>query len=810
LDWSLECCLQIDTPLTDKIIELAREYDGEYLCEQQVIPAVKVPSKGVPVKPQSDETELVQSKDEKIVIANYLLEMPQVRSITHDICDSKEFFPSTNSNENDRSWTLSWGYPQTKRRFAVAETGFFWDAMHIDTQGLYQYCSLNTSEGLREILEFVPPRSARQLIQNSSLPNSKYRQPQDAPDWEGVVFACQNPSDRSIHSVASTEDWWRFLEDSCKYYGPKLYVKLHPWNNGDVEARIREIATRYGCTAGKVGHGILDRCEHVVLFNSTFSVDCMLRQVPVKQGASGYFSSTGAVTHCHMDPKQKLSDTSSRAEQLLDFLVWRYCFSMDCSLDVWKTRLRHFSESRKMFPLLIDDSYGAYLLDNQDDPPAPKSSAIAFSTESNIPPLISFCTTCMGRLHHLCQTLPQNIEVARTSGVNVEFVVLDYNSQDHLKEWMLSAMAAHIESGLISVFHLSEPEFYHSSHAKNVAHRLARGTILCNLDADNFLTPGFLRLLSERASSDSWIMFGHPRDATGKVALRRQDFHTLGGYDENLKGYGYDDVDLIRRATKGLGLKSHQDRQFNSFVRHSHDERVAHMEISTMKESNQRNRKLMQENIASEQWRPNGNANWGEATVVRNYSGDSFSSLQTLTNGEFSLADAKRHHHYDQGLSEALIQVIDGSSPVIDFGCGLGSYLRDLSATGVQCIGIDNTPNLGDIAHFDNIIQSDLSLPLELDASPGTVLCLEVAEHVPSCHEQQLIENIDRFCKHMLIMSWAVPGQKGIGHINCRSFEYVRNRFAGIGFSIDEQNTLLLRKSAKKWWFRNNATVYTR
>ena len=297
----------------------------------------------------------------KIYIDPTLLKMPQVRSITYDICDGIEYFPISAEAIQNESWALAWGYPVTKRRFGVAETGFFWDAMHIDTIGLYQFSSLNTAEAFRLIHEYSPPESTIDLINSAPFPKSKYRQPLENIEWDGVVFASQNPSDRSIHSVASTEDWWRFYEDCCKYYGAKLFVKLHPWNNNEVEDRIRSIARSFGCQVGKAGHSLIQNCEHVVLFNSTFAIDCMVRGVPVKQGAPGYFWQTGAVSYCHGDPTKTLNDTKASALQLIDFLAWRYCFSMDCNLCEWKARLSNFANSHQLFPLDESQSYAAYL-----------------------------------------------------------------------------------------------------------------------------------------------------------------------------------------------------------------------------------------------------------------------------------------------------------------------------------------------------------------------------------------------------------------------------------------------------------------
>ena len=72
---------------------------------------------------------------------------------------------------------------------------------------------------------------------------------------------------------------------------------------------------------------------------------------------------------------------------------------------------------------------------------------------------ISLCTACMGRLHDLKQTLPKNIEDNRDYP-NVEFVILDYNSDDGLEDWMRRNMMEHIESGLVSYYHTTEPEYF--------------------------------------------------------------------------------------------------------------------------------------------------------------------------------------------------------------------------------------------------------------------------------------------------------------------------------------------------------------
>ena len=59
---------------------------------------------------------------------------------------------------------------------------------------------------------------------------------------------------------------------------------------------------------------------------------------------------------------------------------------------------------------------------------------------------ISFCTTCMGRIHDLAQTLPQNM-ADNADYPALEFVLLDYNSRDGLEPWVREQLLPHIESG---------------------------------------------------------------------------------------------------------------------------------------------------------------------------------------------------------------------------------------------------------------------------------------------------------------------------------------------------------------------------
>src|SRR5690349_9158200 len=98
---------------------------------------------------------------------------------------------------------------------------------------------------------------------------------------------------------------------------------------------------------------------------------------------------------------------------------------------------------------------------------------------------ISFCIVCMNRLHQLEETLLQNIK-DNEGYDNLEFVVLNYNSQDGMDEWVREHLSDYISIGKVNYYKTSEPTIFSHSHSKNLMFKLAKGDIVCNVNADNY------------------------------------------------------------------------------------------------------------------------------------------------------------------------------------------------------------------------------------------------------------------------------------------------------------------------------------
>lgn len=169
---------------------------------------------------------------------------------------------------------------------------------------------------------------------------------------------------------------------------------------------------------------------------------------------------------------------------------------------------------------------------------------------------VSFCTTCMNRLFHLRQTYLKNIEDNLDYG-NVEFVLVNYNSGDDLDNWARKNLASYIREGVVNYYRTDVPEVFHASIAKNLAHKVATGDIVVNLDGDNYTGKDFAFYVNYKMQQVGDNAVLHFKKAPywgteGRIVMSKDLFMKVGGYDEAFAAIGHEDDDLIDRA-RALG-----------------------------------------------------------------------------------------------------------------------------------------------------------------------------------------------------------------------------------------------------------------
>jgi hypothetical protein len=148
-------------------------------------------------------------------------------------------------------------------------------------------------------------------------------------------------------------------------------------------------------------------------------------------------------------------------------------------------------------------------------------------------------------------------------------------------------------------------------------------------------------------------------------------------------------------------------------------------------------------------------------------------------------------------ISDFLAEFFVRTEPVIDIGAGMGYFSRCLTERGFQCIAIDGSQAAADGGWFPIQVQ-DLSKPCQLPR--GQVLCLEVGEHIPSEFEEIFLRNLFQSAQHRMVLSWAIVGQAGQGHVNCRDNFWVIERLRAAGWHVDVEATERARNVDYGYW----------
>lgn len=181
--------------------------------------------------------------------------------------------------------------------------------------------------------------------------------------------------------------------------------------------------------------------------------------------------------------------------------------------------------------------------------------------------------------------------------------------------------------------------------------------------------------------------------------------------------------------------------------------------------------------------------------------------------GYWGGSDAHEHHNCSKPLANWIANYLGDQKDtrVYDFGCGVGAYLEVLHTSGFRnLLGFEGDPP--QVRRFKGIKQHDLTKPLVLPPEDqGNVVCLEVAEHIPAEFEDVFLDNVTGACKKggRLIMSWAVRGQGGDGHVNCldnhEAIEHITRR----GFKLLVEETKAARSVITDLpWFADTTLVF--
>lgn len=235
---------------------------------------------------------------------------------------------------------------------------------------------------------------------------------------------------------------------------------------------------------------------------------------------------------------------------------------------------------------------------------------------------ISIVTNCMGRLPSIEQTYLKNIEDNVDYG-NIEFVLLNYNSKDDLDIWAFSNLLPYIRKGIVQYYKTTEPVYYSMTHSRNICYKLASGDIVTNVDADQFTNQGFAERLNQIANqydTDKVVFVKSRQTNRGRIGLYKSVFCDLGGYDEGLDGYGFDDQDLLIRAYHSGCKIVPFGGQYAGLVPKHIRHQGGNYRIQDWKYTMRRNTLISLLNIYMERYKANEGHHCGKAHLIHNFS----------------------------------------------------------------------------------------------------------------------------------------------------------------------------------------------
>jgi hypothetical protein len=167
-------------------------------------------------------------------------------------------------------------------------------------------------------------------------------------------------------------------------------------------------------------------------------------------------------------------------------------------------------------------------------------------------------------------------------------------------------------------------------------------------------------------------------------------------------------------------------------------------------------------------------------------------------------------HVHDISIAAALCQYLADKKviTVVDFGCGMADYAKLFKEWDYNVEAYDGNPNTETLTDGIGKVL-DLSKPFYLNKKFDVVLSLEVGEHIPKEFEEQFIDNITKHAKKHLIISWAVIGQGGDGHVNCANNDYIIGQIVDRGFKHNAKDSQTIRNAATNAsWFGYTIMVF--
>ena len=179
------------------------------------------------------------------------------------------------------------------------------------------------------------------------------------------------------------------------------------------------------------------------------------------------------------------------------------------------------------------------------------------------------------------------------------------------------------------------------------------------------------------------------------------------------------------------------------------------------------------------------------------------------TEGLKYVHNEEAHNMVSPGIVVPVVLKFVQPENVVDFGCGIGTWLHAFKNNGVnEVLGLDgkwyNPKLLFKHISPDEFKCVDLEYPIRLEKKYDLVVSLEVAEHLSAESADIFVESLTNAGK-VILFSAAFPGQGGENHLNEQWYDYWVKKFEKHNYYFHDviRNEIWNNRDVQRWYKQN-------
>jgi glycosyltransferase involved in cell wall biosynthesis len=189
---------------------------------------------------------------------------------------------------------------------------------------------------------------------------------------------------------------------------------------------------------------------------------------------------------------------------------------------------------------------------------------------------VAFVITCKGRLDYLKQALPRVVALQPA-----EIVVVDYDCPQRTAQWVQENYPK------VKIVKVLDAPIFNVSNARNLGAAASQSNWIFFSDADVIFNMEIQNWFSENILTSFHFFRQKPGKSpeisgtVGSCLVSRDSFELVGGYDDVITGWGFEDNDFYLRLKHAKINESFFDKYYFAAITHSDDKR---MEFSETKD----------------------------------------------------------------------------------------------------------------------------------------------------------------------------------------------------------------------------------